>query len=456
MGLILVKINDVKVNGIAMTVMLGIGLMLLTIYTFYPGVLTLDSEYQLHQAQTLIFNDWHPPFMALVWSWLNHIYFGPAIMLIFHNLLFWLSLCLFALYIFPQAVWYRCLFIFCFGMLPSVFFLLGFVLKDVGMMASLFFATDLLLYAQHIKVKPKKIILLCIAVVFLFYGFAVRLNSAPAVIVLCVWLISLLFGKKVILSIIGGAVLFGAMFAANHVINERFLHIYHFHPFQQVQLHDLAGISVAKQKLIFPAYVFKEHPFTLKTITKKYSPWCVGYMLFDTHRTVRLSWHTKDIEALNKLWLKTIFENPWFYLQHRIHTFLCLMVSCDSYLGGLDDKKYEKILASPSYIFKFYSNASNLVGVIILFRGWVYVLNCLIVLLMAIRFRKILNDWVSIIYINLSALLYVAGYLIYTPCCEFRYLYWVVIASLVTLTMLIKGIMQFPKDVLPRRKNSIS
>src|SRR3990172_8065690 len=123
-------------------------------------------------------------------------------MLVFHNLVFWSALSLLAFWISPQSNLYRILFLLFFGFFPTVLAQLGTVFKDSAMSISLFLASVLFLYAGRTTVKIKFIVLLVIAVIFLFYGFAVRLNSAPAVAVLCLWFGDIVSKRKFFKSVL--------------------------------------------------------------------------------------------------------------------------------------------------------------------------------------------------------------------------------------------------------------
>jgi hypothetical protein len=63
----------------------------LTYITYFPGLMSTDSVYQLHQAETGIFLDWHPPITAWLWSITNHFIPGPLGFFLFLITLYWLA-----------------------------------------------------------------------------------------------------------------------------------------------------------------------------------------------------------------------------------------------------------------------------------------------------------------------------------------------------------------------------
>src|SRR5580765_1452611 len=60
---------------------------LLLVYAF-PGYMSSDSFWQLEQARTHRFTDWHPPAMAALWTCVELVVRGPAGMLVLQGALF--------------------------------------------------------------------------------------------------------------------------------------------------------------------------------------------------------------------------------------------------------------------------------------------------------------------------------------------------------------------------------
>lgn len=421
----------------------SIGMLIFTCLTYYPGILTVDSEYQLQQALKFSFSDWHPPIMGLLWYFLNHIYQGPALMLLLHNLIFWVALFLFSLWVFPERNLPRILLIIIFGLLPVNFAQLGIIIKDVAMTVCLFLAAMLLVFAGKSTHKLTRIILCIIITLLLFYAFAVRLNALPAVFVLGIWLFEVCFKTKMWRNILLSLILMSGFYLANKVITYNILHARHYYPFQQVEIHDLAAISVANKQVIFPQYLAKLPRLTLANLTERYSPMCVCFLIFKDDKRDKLtplSDKPENISALGKLWIKTIIEHPWDYCKHRYATFKQLMISCETYLGGTMAKLYETP-AFPKFFYNTYNKITSFNFMKLFFRGWFYVINCIVIGVLTIIHRKKLIDAKYMLYIAASGFIHVALQILYVPSCEFRYLYWTAIASTMILVLFVKGIL---------------
>ncbi len=63
------------------------GLVLVSIYAF-PGYMAYDSLDQLRQARAGVMTDWHPPLMSALWGVLDHVVAGPLLMLVLQCSLF--------------------------------------------------------------------------------------------------------------------------------------------------------------------------------------------------------------------------------------------------------------------------------------------------------------------------------------------------------------------------------
>lgn len=428
-----------KVWQVLPTIVFSFGMLCVTVYVFFPGFLSMDSEWQLQQAKNFYFFDWHPPIMSWLWSMLNHIYYGPTSMLVFQNLVYWLAVSLFAFQVFPKSNWRRISLIAIFSLFPPIYIQLGSIWKDTSMAASLFLVSGSLLFLEEYTRAAKylilRIVLITVILVFLFYGFALRLNSAPAIIMLAFWLGTILFKSK-IKSLIFAVLLLGLFYAGNRVLLDYYLHPVPTYPYQQVAIHDLAAISIAKNQVLFPKYAVSYKQLTVAKIKQRYKPDSVGFFIFKDI-LIPLTNNPQEIHALTQMWYQNILANPWPYLKHRVMCFVALMISCIAYIGEVCQTPYA-ITFHATFLYKLYCKflTSRLEDTI--FHGWIYVINSLFAAVAAWRLRQQLTHYHAILYVAMSGFLYTFGGIIYTPACEFRYLYWTVTASLFAMIFFVK------------------
>jgi hypothetical protein len=65
-----------------------------TVLTFYPGYLDSDTDWQLEQARSGFFDDWHPPAMAWVWRQMLPLIDGPGGPFLLNSAMFWVGFAL--------------------------------------------------------------------------------------------------------------------------------------------------------------------------------------------------------------------------------------------------------------------------------------------------------------------------------------------------------------------------
>lgn len=441
---------QLQVKTILPTLLITVGLAVLTVYIFFPGFLNMDSAWQLKMAATHDYVDWHPPIMSLLWGALNHLYYGPTSMLVLHNLIFWTALFLFALKLFPDSNCYRIILILCFGMFPAVYMQLGAIWKDTSFAVSLFLFAVLMLYLKDLVTVKYKLLLTLVMLPLLFYAAAVRLNSLPAILVLCYWLAETLFQWRWVKKLLFAILLAAGLFLLNTAIVEFWVHPLHSHPFQQVQIHDLAGISAYEHKLIFPNYILHSDCLTNVRIKEGYDPGCVGFLIFKDYKEplvtkalVHLTISPTNLAELQKVWVHAIIAHPFVYLWHRTNVFLTFLISCVSYLGEVCSTPYE-ITFHASVFYNIYCNfLTSQLGMTFL-HAWVYLTNSLFCLFVALAMRRRLAHYKPIFFASLSGILYLLPNFFYTPACEFRYIYWTVTASIFALILFLLDFFRMP------------
>lgn len=290
-----------------------IGLYLIELFVFWPGVIRPDSLMQLQQAQTGVFSDHHPPIMALYWGLLNCIYPGPGLLFLTHLSLLFGAALLFATS-FKNSRW--CYFFLCILIWPQISFYSSFVLKDVGFTFSFLFSSSILtFYAIHKKKLP--IIWAVFIGVLLFYGTAVKFQAAFILPCLTLWLAYSLnnyrFSFKVFLQ---GALLFCLLFSSVQFFNNSMTQKKDY-SWQLVKLYDLAGISLQKNEDLFPEFVKNKPLFSMEALTKKFNSERVDELVFDPNPLLIKGKTDEQRDALWNAWFEAIQKYPGAYFSHR-------------------------------------------------------------------------------------------------------------------------------------------
>ena len=150
----------------------------------------------------------------------------------------------------------------------------------------------------------------------------VRLNSFPAVFILCIWTAFGYFKDtkhRRLVPVAVGVALSAALFGLNTLLINHLVHGEKTHPGQTVEVFDLAAISIAKGELLFPDYIKTRHDLTLDKVKALNRGDDVGVYFWP--ETIPFSSTEAEHNELKQLWLSTVTNNFGKYLRHRFEYF---------------------------------------------------------------------------------------------------------------------------------------
>src|SRR4029079_19376253 len=102
----------------------------LTVYIFYPGVMTFDARYVYEDIAKGSFGDWQSPVMTLVWSWIDPIAPGSGSLFLLTAALYWLAFGLLAVTIARRSMGLALL-LPILALSPPAFVFVGILWRDV-------------------------------------------------------------------------------------------------------------------------------------------------------------------------------------------------------------------------------------------------------------------------------------------------------------------------------------
>jgi hypothetical protein len=416
----------------------------LTLAAFYPGLMSADSIDQWQQGHAWSFYDVHPPMMSALWGLLDRVVQGPALMLVLHNLLFWGGLLLFWRAARVKAGALALAFI-ALGFMPQTWALLSTIWKDVGLGAC-FLLASALIYVAAGKGSRAALLASC---PLIFYGYGARLNAAPAVLPLALWsgfvacrvfpqLHARARGRNVV-PIALGLVYFATLTVAIGVVTKALIKGNTLYPYQQVLLFDLAAISKETGQSQFPEYIARAENFSTDAVSRAYYPATVNTLIYGAPPLLKITGDAGNVAALRAKWLEVVPANKLTYLKHRWAAFSWLtgfntqdVAQAFFPASGMNNPpQFRRPLNSltralTSYFF-FFSRS-------IFFRGFFWILLSAGLVYLSIRL-KLDGDLEAVFVLSVSGLLYALGYFFYSPSAEFRYLWWTMLASSVSLIL---------------------
>lgn len=418
---------------------------------FSPGALSPDSLQILKQARTGVFEDGHPPLMAVIWRWVDYICPGPIGMLLLNMVLFYGGL--FFIYCWGgRRYQYVVLPMFVIvGLFPPIIGILGVIWVDIMMAGFLLSAIGVFLFGFGVnrdEVGSKFFVLACL---FALLGVAVRHNGAAAAFPLIVFFLYQQFGRqsptfrRVIFSMVGGGVVtivffLGARQAGTWIVDEP------KHFWRVGAIYDIAGASFREKSYLFNSELFRDN--SLEDIDKLYSPRSLTPLLIgeQVHALPGLpvvkgnAFDIRDMDPsqnsiLFSNWVAVICNHPAAYLAHRHDVFISLITRSP---WGLWAPTFEVIYPNDLGVYErplrqstYFDHVRLLARHSSIFEPLLYLGLCAIALLPALvvglRFQNDALLLAAALYG--SGLAHMVGLFLLAGSADFRYSHWMITAT---------------------------
>ncbi|HEY1125367.1 MAG TPA: hypothetical protein VGE65_07015 [Sphingobium sp.] len=212
-------------------------LLLVSLLAAWPGVAMFDTVRQYSQVLSGSYDDWHPPVMARLWSWLRPIGDGTAPLFALQIIAYWIGLGALA-----QALGrWRAVAVLAIGAFPVFLGWQAVVLKDGQLVGALACAFGLVASAR-IRARPLAWPALAAVILCLAYATLLRANAAFSTVPLAVLLFvpprhRFLRPAAILLCI--PLVILASQFVSRHLLGARDSGV------SRVEaIYDLAGIAV--------------------------------------------------------------------------------------------------------------------------------------------------------------------------------------------------------------------
>lgn len=442
----------------------GIFLLGFLIYVvfFSPGFMSNDSVSQLLQARSGVYGDWHPPAMAILWRFVEHLGFkGGFGILLLQSFLIWLGAYLVhRAYLRQGGAWSAgALFLVLF--FPPLFGIAGAIWKDNLMWGLLFVVIGSIglvsVQAPH-KTNSWDFVLAASIISILVSALLMRFNAVfaagPLLLLLycrlfrCSRLRSAVFA--IVVAFITLILIFFLVVKLNDELADR-----KEHAWLSVALFDTVGVIVRLPEHSTRQELFENIPKSLR-ITKdadalipKYDPrywikpgWGAGAPLkfrFDS------DWLSESDRAqMMKLWISLPFKYPGEWLRHRFAV-------SENLLGLTNDALWSPVFMktngfSDKFNKRYGRNQENteLQKIVerrlqplqsyFFFRPWFYmILAALIVAFAIFRFEK---ENLTPLLISLSGVLHEMALFLFAPSVDYRYSHYFIFSEIVAALLL--------------------
>jgi hypothetical protein len=283
---------------------------------YWPGVAMYDTVSQYVQILSNVYDDWHPPVMARLWSLLEPLGGGQAPLFVLQVAAYWLGFGLIAGGLArgsrPRAAWA----VIVVGALPLFAAWQCAVLKDTQMLGAMLAGVGLVAW-WRLAGKPVPAVAAITAGVLLCYALLVRTNAVFAVVPLAILLLpgrggywGRWWGRALAIAVATLAVLALSPFVNHRLLGARATDVTHTLP-----LFDLAGIA----HFGGDDGVLTDEERALIVAKRCYQPFFWD-PLGSQHHCIDIAARFERVPdaVLQRAWVGAILRHPIAYARHRL------------------------------------------------------------------------------------------------------------------------------------------
>ena len=402
----------------------------LTLYVFYPGVMTFDALYVYKDMVNGFFGDWQSPVMIVLWSMVDPIAPGTASLLLVTVALYWLAFAIVALRVAQRSVGLALL-VPVLALTPPAFILVGIIWRDILFAVAWLLAAGLA-YAvadcrQRVRVPGQ-----LVALGLLTFGVLLRPNALAAAPILAAYILwpACFSWKRAALVFAPAALgLFGLVQAVYYEV----LGATRQQPLHAIMVFDLGGISHFSKQNVFPGAWTPEESRLITDGCYKPLAWDIYWtqqpcLFVMEHLEKRDNIFASP--ALTEAWKHAVVSHPLAYLSHRavfMWTFLFGHENLTMWTRDLDDPS--KIIFADNPRLMGLKTLDHALRPTPLLRPGTWLIIDAAVCLFAWRRRNTPSSAFALSICG-SAVVYLLTFFAVGVATDFRYAYWAVLAGL--------------------------
>jgi hypothetical protein len=405
----------------------------LTLWLFYPGVMTFDAFYIYKDMATHSYGDWQSPAMLALWSLIDPIAPGTGSILLLTAALYWAALGLIASTIAGRSPWLAIV-LPLLGLSPPAFVLLGVIWRDILFAASWLLAAGLAFAAAR---RPVRVRLPVQIAAFVLFGFGVLLrpNALAAAPILAAYLVwpSQFAWRRAALAYAPFAI---AVFALVQVVYYGVFRAERQHPLHSVMVFDLGGVSHFSGENVFPGQWTPEQS---RMITSGcYKP--VAWDIYWTQEPCLFVMEKLEGEklfgtsAISSAWARAVTTHPLAYLAHRFTFEWSFLADKNLALWTRDLDDADKIIFADNPRLMMLKAVNDALNETPLFRAGTWLLLNAALCLLVWR-RRQAPDGAFVIGVCGSGAIYLLSFLAVGVSTDLRYAYWAVLAGFAGLVV---------------------
>ncbi|MGH6728037.1 MAG: hypothetical protein ACREB8_16065, partial [Pseudolabrys sp.] len=289
----------------------------LTLYIFYPGVMTYDARFVYEDIAKNTLGDWQSPAMTVLWAWIDPLAPGPASMFLLMATMYWLAFGLLAVTFAHRSIGLAVILLLL-ALSPPAFVFQGIIWRDV-LFANSWLLAAALSFAAAERGARLRLSAEFLALGLLALGVLLRPNAlvaAPLLAAAILWPRRLSFKRTAIAYAPIGFALFGLV----QFIYYGALGATRQHPLQSIMVFDLGGISHFARQNQFPVVWSEAETKQLLNTCYRPTQWDIYWRIEPCEFVMRkLEGEEKlfGTPAVTTAWVSAIAHHPVAYLEHR-------------------------------------------------------------------------------------------------------------------------------------------
>jgi hypothetical protein len=400
----------------------------LTLYVFYPGVMTFDALYIYKDMAKGFFGDWQSPVMIVLWSLVDPIAPGTGSILLLTVTLYWLAFGVVALTIARRSPWLA-LMLPLLALSPPAFVFVGIIWRDV-LFAIAWLLAAAFVFAVADRGWKLRVLVQAIGIGLLAFGVLLRPNAlaaAPILAAYILWPAHFPWKRAAILYVPAAFGLFGLV----QVVYYDVLGATRQQPLHPIMVFDLGGISHFATANVFPGSWTADE--TALITHGCYQP--IAWDIYWTQEPCRFVMEHLEREklfaspALTDAWKRAIVSYPTAYLQHRATFMWTFLTGANLTMWTRDLDDTSKIIFADNPRLMALKALHDALKPTPLFQTGTWLLLNAAVCLFAWR-RRNTPAGAFALGVCGSAIVYMMTFSAVGVATDFRYAYWAVLAGL--------------------------
>jgi hypothetical protein len=416
---------------------------LLTYLTYSPGLMPLDAQDQLRQAQTGHYVDWHPPIMAWLWSQTNRIVPGPEGFFLILIGLYWGGFFLLIRFASRLSV-KRQLLASILPFLPFFFNFAGTIWKDVLVFGCYLIALGIVLL-RPLTLRATSLRVLLVAFLLLV-GALARFNSVLAavpIVVLLFWprptvvrpLASVV--RRLVICMPCVLLIWGISL---YLVNGKIIHAEKAGIENAPLVWDLVGISQSVDSNLLPGRWSAEE--AQKITNDCYTPEAWNDLYLGSCRFVQQNLvqdHNWRLNVLLPLWLKAIADHPTAYLHVRLKFLRTLFWPNNIFVfDAAESHELYGFSGNPMFdlmkVIMTFCKSAPIIHFIFTLGFWLFV-SASMCLVFSVAVARGIESCYQSLLLSLSAAAYIWPLLVIGIAGDLRYAFWSIAASCLALVI---------------------